>query len=238
MKSPVYNLSAKKIKEIRLKKEVFGLKINHNLVHQTMVALAANKRRSTAHTKTRREVRGGGRKPWRQKGTGNARAGSIRSPLFRGGAVTFGPSKEKNHRKKINKKMRQKAFLCSLSSKYKDDELRIIDNYKLEKPNTRKLVELIDNLKLKNNSILFASREKNDNLSKSLNNINKTTYRITADISSLDLLNHKYFFLDQDSINYLQEKYLGSKKKDDKKTVKSKKTEGKTEKNKVKKRVK
>lgn len=228
MKIEVYNLIGKKTQEIDLDKNVFGEKVNHDLIYEVTIALASNKRRGTAHTKLRSEVRGGGRKPWRQKGTGNARAGSIRSPIFRGGGVTFGPRNERNYQKKVNDKVKKKAFLSVLSSKVVDKEIRVFEKFDLEKPSTKKLVKLFEKLETKDKSVLIVSKDKQENLKNSIRNIKKTTYRMAKDISSLDLLNHKYFYVDKEAVDYYNDKYSKSKKKS-KKTVSAKKQSVKSE---------
>src|SRR3990167_5955176 len=117
MKISIYNQAGEKTSTMNLPKEIFEIKFNADLVHQIAVSLSANKRQISAHSKTRSEVRGGGKKPWRQKGTGRARHGSIRSPLWKGGGVTFGPRKDKVYEKDVPKKMRRKALLMVLSEK-------------------------------------------------------------------------------------------------------------------------
>jgi large subunit ribosomal protein L4 len=143
MKQAVYNLKKEKVKEIDLAKNIFGLEVNHDLLNQVVYVYNSNQRKGTAHTKTKANVRGGGRKPWRQKGTGNARTGSIRNPIFRGGGIIFGPTKEKIYKRKINKKVKLKAFLSVLSSKVKDTQMIIFDDFKFKKPNTKKLVKVL-----------------------------------------------------------------------------------------------
>ena len=133
MKYPVYSQSGEKIGETLLPKEVFGVKTSPDLLWQVVRAYQANQRQTTAHTKTRGEVRGGGRKPWRQKGTGRARASSLRSPLFRGGGTVFGPTSEKDYRQKINQKAKKLALRSALSLKAKDKEMVIVENLHLEK---------------------------------------------------------------------------------------------------------
>jgi large subunit ribosomal protein L4 len=120
-----------------LPKEIFDVEINPDLIHQVVVAQTANRRRVIAHTKGRGEVRGGGKKPWRQKGTGRARHGSIRSPLWKGGGVTFGPTKERTFKKEINKKMKRKALFMVLTAKAKNNLLLVLDKIILEQPKTK-----------------------------------------------------------------------------------------------------
>ncbi len=145
----VYNQEGKEMEKILLPKEIFDVKINHDLIHQVVVSQMANQRKVLAQTKTRGEVSGGGKKPWRQKGTGRARHGSIRSPLWRGGGITFGPRKEKVFKKTIPKKIKRKALLMILTAKAKSNLLILLDKLKLEKAKTKSMAGIIDNLKLK-----------------------------------------------------------------------------------------
>src|SRR5262245_26808838 len=130
METKVYNQQGKETGKLKLPEAVFGLPWNGDLVHQVVVSMQANQREGNAHTKGRGEVRGGGKKPWRQKGTGRARHGSIRSPLWRGGGTTHGPSNERNYEKKINKKMKTKALYTVLSQKNRDGEVVLLDQVK------------------------------------------------------------------------------------------------------------
>ncbi|MBI3291151.1 50S ribosomal protein L4 [Candidatus Falkowbacteria bacterium] len=148
-KVAVYNVRGEKVKEIELNPEVFGLAVNPRLVAQAIVTQQANSRHNFASVKDRSDVSGGGRKPWRQKGTGRARHGSIRSPLWRGGGVTFGPSKNQNYSLKINRKARQKAILMSLSDKASNEKIIFIDNLDLAEAKTKKFFEILQNLKLR-----------------------------------------------------------------------------------------
>lgn len=147
MKYQVYNSEGKKIKEAELNPAIFGISINEGLVHQAAVAQMSAGRKPLAHTKDKSEVRGGGRKPWRQKGTGRARHGSIRSPLWKGGGVTFGPTKGMNFEKKINKKMKRKALFMCLTDRAKDQALVLVDKLEIKNNKTREFVELLKNLK-------------------------------------------------------------------------------------------
>lgn len=137
IKAPLYRQNSDKEETVSLPENLFTLPWADELVHQVVTGIASNQRAATAHAKERAEVRGGGRKPWRQKGTDRARHGSIRSPLWVGGGVTFGPSKEKKYDKIINKKMRAKAFFIVLSKKLRVDSLAFIDNLRIEKPSTK-----------------------------------------------------------------------------------------------------
>ena len=139
MEFPLYNQEAKQVGTIDLADGIFGLPMNQDLLHQVITSQMSNKRQVLAHTKGRGQVRGGGKKPWKQKGTGRARHGSIRSPIWRGGGVTGGPTKEKNFKKEINKKMMQKALKVALSSKARDGQLFILDSLTLEKPKTKEM---------------------------------------------------------------------------------------------------
>src|SRR4030043_2251904 len=149
MKVNIYSQQGKKIDEIVLPKEIFDIKVNSDLIHQTLVSQMANRRRVIAHTKDRSEVRGGGRKPWRQKGTGRARHGSIRSPLWIGGGVTFGPRKDRSYTQKVNKKMKRKALYMGLTDKVKENCLGIVDKLELPEIKTKKLANILHKLPMK-----------------------------------------------------------------------------------------
>jgi len=127
-----YNQKGEKTEQIELPKEIFGKEFKPDLIHQVVVSMQSSQRQGTAHAKNRSEVRGGGKKPWRQKGTGRARHGSTRSPIWIGGGVTFGPTKDRNYKKSIPKKMRRAALLSTLSAKAKDKEIAIIDEIKIK----------------------------------------------------------------------------------------------------------
>lgn len=194
MKTKVYNSDGKAIDETELSSEIFGLKINHDLIHQVAVALMANQRKPWAHSKDRSERRGGGRKPWQQKGTDRARHGSRRSPIWRKGGVTFGPRKEKIYKKKINKKIKKRALLMMLSSKLKDKELKIIDNLKINK--TKQANQILNNLKIK--SVLIAQENK------AFRNIPKTKTLNPQNLNILDLLNYKYLLVPKSAIKVIE----------------------------------
>lgn len=137
MESKIYNIQGKEAGKIALPENVFGLPWNADLVHQVVTSMQANARSASAHTKTRGEVRGGGKKPWQQKGTGRARHGSSRSPIWVGGGVTHGPRNEKVYTKKVNQQARQKALLVTLSRKYKDGEVIFVDKLEMTEPKAK-----------------------------------------------------------------------------------------------------
>ena len=158
MKADIYNIRKEKAGSIDLPETIFGLKWNADLIHQVVTSMQANARAGTAHAKGRGEVRGGGRKPWKQKGTGRARHGSRRSPIWRGGGVTHGPRAEKNYAKKINRAMRHKALLVALSRKFKDGEIIFVDELTFAAPKAREARAFLAafNIEHKKNAALIA----------------------------------------------------------------------------------
>ena len=149
IKVKVYNQKGEETGEEKLSDKVFGIKVNETLVHQAMVAQMSNERQVLAHTKDRSEVRGGGRKPHPQKGTGRARAGSTRSPIWKGGGVTFGPRSERNYKKNLNKKMRQKALFMVLSDKVENKNLLLLDKLEVKEYKSKNADEMINKLESK-----------------------------------------------------------------------------------------
>jgi len=210
---PVYDVGGKEVATMKLAPEIFGLKINSDLIHQVAVSQAANRRKIIAHTKDRGDVRGGGRKPWRQKGTGRARHGSIRSPLWRGGGVTFGPRKEKIFKKTIPKKMKKLALFMVLSSKAQNNFLILLDKLKLEQPKTKLAAEIINNLRknianLKEGTILIALPTMDRNLILALRNLADVETTQAKDLNALDLLSFKYLLIPKESIKVIKETFL------------------------------
>jgi len=208
-----YDTNGKEVGQTRLPSEIFDVKINPDLVHQVVVSQMANRRRVIAHTKGRGEVRGGGRKPWRQKGTGRARAGSIRSPIWRGGGVTFGPRKERVFKKKIPKKMRRKALFMVLSGKLKNNLLIVLDELKLEKAKTKFLTKLIENWKLrienfKEGSILIALPEYDRNIILAAQNLPGVNTLLAHNLNALDALSFKYLIMPKESIKVIKKIFL------------------------------
>jgi large subunit ribosomal protein L4 len=213
MKVDLYNQQGEKIGTALLPKELFDVPLNPDLVHQVVVSQMGNRRKVIAHTKGRGEVKGGGRKPWRQKGTGRARHGSIRSPLWRGGGVAFGPTKEKVFKKEIPKKMKRKALFMVLSAKAKNNLLIILDNLKMEKPKTKQLAELIENWKLKienfkAGSVLIALPSADKNIILAARNLAHAKTLQAKDLNALDLLSSKYVVMPKDAIKVVKETFI------------------------------
>jgi len=213
MKVKVYNQKGEEVGETELPKEIFEREINPDLIHQVAVCMMANQRLPWAHTKDRSEVRGGGRKPWPQKGTGRARHGSIRSPIWVGGGVAHGPRKEKNYKKRIPKKMKRLALLSCLSGKAKDKEIVVLDKIEIDQPKTKKMVEVLNNLREKakvlgKGSVLIAIPRKDDNIIKSAQNIPKVETKEARNLNVLDLLNYKYLILPKRSIEVIKETFV------------------------------
>lgn len=209
MKTDIYNQKGEKTGNIEFPEKIFGLAWNPDLVHQVMIAMMANQRKVTAHTKTRADVRGGGRKPWRQKGTGRARHGSIRSPIWRGGGVTFGPTKEKVYTQKINKKMKQKALLVALSQKARDNEILILDDLKLKAPKTKEATSVLkllskikgfEKLAGKKNTALILIKDKNEQLKRAFRNLSGALLNEARNLNLLDALTYKYIIFLKSSL--------------------------------------
>lgn len=211
MKVPVYNQKGEKISEALLPKEIFEIPLNPDLVHQVVVSQLANQRRAIAKTKDRSEVRGGGRKPWRQKGTGRARAGSIRSPIWRGGGVTFGPNTERVFKKRIPKKMRKKVLFMVLSTKAKEELILVLDELRIERAKTKLMAEILNKLFLKKGSGLIALPQINEQVIKTTRNIPKTATIQAKDLNVLDLLSYKYLIMPKESIKAIKDTFLKPK---------------------------
>ena len=215
MKEIVYNQKGEEVSKTDLPEDIFGLEINDDLVHQAAVAQMANSRKVIAHTKDRSEKRGGGRKPWRQNGTGRARHGSIRSPIWKGGGVTFGPTKERVFSKKVNKKVKRKALCMVLSSKVRDKELVLIDNLEISEIKTKKMSQFLVNLSKKikkdlNKGTLIISPKKDEKISRASRNIPKIKVIAANNLNILDILSYKYLLLSQpqDIIGLMRETYM------------------------------
>ena len=207
MKVTVYDQQGKETGTTLLPKEIFDLKINLDLVHQVVVSQSANQRKVIANVKDRSEVRGGGRKPWRQKGTGRARHGSRRSPIWKGGGVTFGPTSERVFKKKINKKMKRIALLMTLSAKAKNNLIIVLDSLSLTEIKTKLMAKSLAKLPVKG-SVLIALPKVEKNIIMAARNIPQTRTIEAKNLNALDLLSYKYLILPKESIKTIKDTFL------------------------------
>ena len=199
MQVPVYSLSGEVVKHIEISDHIFAVPFNQAVVHQALVRQRANARQGTANTKTRSEVSGSSRKLFRQKHTGRARAGSMKSPLRRGGGVTFGP-RPRSYEQAMPQKMRQLALRCVLSAKAQDGELKIIERLELEEPKTREMVQVLAALGV-NSSALIATSEPEDNVIKSARNLPRIKTIPANILNVVDLLSHKILLMTEAAVH-------------------------------------
>lgn len=190
MKVPVYNAQGKEVSALEVSDAVFGVKPKAHVLHEAVVAQQANARVAVAHTKTRGEVRGGGKKPWKQKGTGRARHGSIRSPLWRGGGITFGPRSKRNFAKKINRRVKRAAILMALSDKVASAQLLVVDNLQELTPKTKLVAAMLRALPLKRGRTLLALPAPAKEIGRAAANIAKVTPLGTGSLNVVDVLKH------------------------------------------------
>lgn len=200
MEAKIYNQTGKEAGKIKLPESIFGLPWNEKLVHQVAVSMMGNARIPTAHTKNRGEVSGTGKKPWRQKGTGRARHGSQRSPIWVGGGIAHGPRNERDYSRKINKKMKAKALFTVLSRKFKDGEIIFLDEISLKAPKTKEAKNIIgslskikeaESLSKKRNAAYITLLSKDENLLKSFRNFSNLDLGLAKDLNILDLMQYK-----------------------------------------------
>lgn len=211
----ILDKNGKKKGKMELPVEIFGVRWNSNAIHQVVCSYMSNSRIPIAHAKARSEVHGGGKKPWKQKGTGRARHGSIRSPIWIGGGVTFGPTKERNFKKKINKKMKRFAFLSVISRKLRDNQIMFFDDLIFENPKTKLVSEFFKVVfPEKRPSILVVSSEKNKSLSLAARNIPKVCIKSSASINIYDCLSYNTVIFEGDSIKSFIER-ISKKEKED-----------------------
>ncbi len=204
-KVDVYDIEGKKVKTIELKEEVFGLEPNETVVHHVLVNYLANQRQGTQSTKTRSEVSGGGRKPWRQKGTGRARQGSIRAPHWVGGGVALGP-KPRSYNYTVNKKEKQLAIKSLLSSKVLEKELVVVEKLPLKEIKTKEMARVLNNLKVEGKTVILLA-EKDEIVQKSARNIEGVKTLQVGTINVYDLLKHKNLVVTVDTVKKLEEVY-------------------------------
>jgi len=210
-KAKVYNLKGEVVGEQELNPALFSVEINPLVVQQVLVAQQANKRRPWAHTKTRPEVRGGGRKPWKQKGTGNARHGSIRSPLWRGGGVTFGPRKERNYTKAVNKKMKQSALRMVLSDRAALEQIVLVDSLELPEVKTKQVVQALEKLPRKGYKTLFVTDNAPKNLVLSSKNLQDVKTVSANSLNVQDLLDYRTIVIPVSALETMTTLYSAKK---------------------------
>jgi large subunit ribosomal protein L4 len=207
MKVTVKNINGADVKELSLNESLFGLAANDTLLHQIYVALMGNKRVAIAHTKDRGERAGSGIKPWRQKGTGRARAGAVRSPLWRKGGVTFGPTKDRNFSKNTNAKMRQKAVLIALSEKLRAGKLVVIDALSYSEKKTKLFAGTMKALGINGKSLTLSLSGDEFGLTKMSRNIPKIENTLTENLNVVQLLDHEYVLMTEASIKVLEKRF-------------------------------
>ena len=203
-KIDVYDINGKKVKELELNEAVFGIEPNETVVHSVLVNFLANQRQGTQSTKTRSEVSGGGKKPWRQKGTGRARQGSIRAPQWIKGGIALGP-KPRSYRYSIPKKVKQLAFKSVLTSKVQEGKLVVVDKLELNEVKTKNMVNVLNNLKV--NNALVMLNEKNLNVQASSRNIEGVKTTLVNTMNIFDLLKYDSLVLTKDAVKKLEEVY-------------------------------
>ena len=204
-KIDVYNIEGKKVSDLELNESVFGIEPNEKIVHSVLVNYLANQRQGTANTKTRAEVSGGGRKPWRQKGTGRARQGSIRAPQWFKGGIALGP-KPRDYSYTLNKKEKRLAIKSVLSSKVLENNLVVVDKLSFDEIKTQKMVKALDALKVEGKTLIVLP-EKNENVQKSARNIEGVKTSLVNTINVYDLLKYNKLVLTVDSVKNLEEVY-------------------------------
>ena len=203
-KVSVLNMEGKQVDEIELNDAVFGVEVKENLVHQAVLSQLANNRQGTQKAKTRSEVSGGGRKPWRQKGTGHARQGSTRAPQWTGGGVVFAP-KPRDYSFKMNKKEKKIALLSALSSKVNDSKIVVLDSFNLDEIKTKKFAEVMNNIKVSN--ALFVIEGENKNVVLSGRNIPTVKVSATNEINTYDVLKYDTLVVTKAAVEKLEEVY-------------------------------
>jgi len=203
----IHDLKGKKLEDLKVSDAVFGVEANDELLHQVFMVIVGNQRNPIAHTKGKGEVAGSGKKPFKQKGTGNARQGQKRNALMKGGGVSFGPTKDRNFKRDLNKKMKQKAVRIALSEKLRAGMLIAVDSLLIKEAKTKVFAEALSKLKITGKALIaFSDQEKGTLLAS--RNIKKATNTFVKDLNVMDLLNNKYLVMSKQSIAYLEEKFV------------------------------
>ena len=208
-KLDMLNLNGEKVKEINLKDNIWNIEPNNNVLHDAIVLTLASRRQGTHKVKTRSEVSGGGRKPWRQKGTGNARQGSIRAPQWRGGGIVFGPTPDRNYTKKMNRKERRLALKSALTYKAREKELILVDNIKFETNKTKEMMLLLNKLDLVNEKILLVINELDENICLASRNIGNIKVVLPEEVNTYYVVNADKMLLTESSLQKLEEVISG-----------------------------
>lgn len=201
----VYNMLGEKVREIELSDNVFGIEVNQHAVYEVVKNYLANQRQGTQSAKTRAEVRGGGRKPWRQKGTGRARQGSIRAPQWKGGGVVFAP-KPRDYRYSVPKKVKRLAMKSALTSKVLNNEIIVIDEIKFDAPKTKDMVSFLNNIKADKKALIVMG-EKCENVIKSARNIPNVQTTLVNTLNVYDILKYNSFIITEDAVKKVEEVY-------------------------------
>jgi len=207
MKQTVLNIKGEESEELELSKKFFDVVWNPDLVHQVAVVQQGNQRQISAKVKDRSEVRGGGRKPWRQKGTGRARHGSIRSPIWKGGGVTHGPTNERNYKRALNVKMRRKALFTALSEKFRQKQVIILDSLSMENAKTKELATVLKNLPLDNKSTLLVLPTMDTKVIRAAQNIQHVKTVQARELSVLHLTQVAFVVLTKESLQVLEKTF-------------------------------
>lgn len=207
-KIAVYDKNGQQVESWHLPKEILDLKINNNLLHQVVNSYLSNQRDSKAHSKTRAEISGGGRKPWRQKGTGRARSGSIRNPIWIGGGTIFGPKKQKNYYKKINQKMNKQAVRQALAAKIKDKQLYLIDNLQFDKIKTRLALDFLNKMPIIDGSILLITDQQEKNINLSFRNLPYCKTSLVSNINCFDIIKFCNIIVTKEAWNFINKKFF------------------------------
>lgn len=207
LKANIYNLEGQVVGEQELDPAVFEVKPKPEVIQNVVTSLSARERQVLAHTKTRGEVRGGGRKPWRQKGTGRARHGSIRSPLWRGGGIIFGPRSDRNFKVKINKKIKKLAFKMALSDKVKDNGLILLETFDLPQAKTKIFVQVLKSLPVVGKKVMVIFPEEKENLRRASRNFSQVIQENLGEVNLLDILAADTILTTKEAVDYWQKIY-------------------------------
>ncbi len=199
----LFNIEGSEVGQVQLSEEVFGIELNEGVVHEVVVMQLASMRKGTSSTKHRGEVRGGGRKPWRQKGTGRARVGTIRSPLWRGGSIVFGP-KPRSYSYSIPKKKRRLALKSVLNDKVLTESLVVLESLAMEQPKTKEMIKILTALKNEGKALVVTAEE-NFNVAKSVSNIPGITYTTSEGLNVYDVISHDKLIITQEAVTKTEE---------------------------------